>query len=63
VLVGFTSGYAAGFAGIANSVSYNQRLQIVFIQAASPTATVFSLGYDFTSQGRFPARSSSTTTS
>ncbi|HKW74787.1 MAG TPA: hypothetical protein VJN64_04620 [Terriglobales bacterium] len=46
-IAGFTSGYATGFAGIANSFSYNTRLQPVNISASAPSATVFSIGYDF----------------
>jgi RHS repeat-associated protein len=44
---GFVSGANSNFAGIANSFSYNSRLQPVFMSAASPSQTVFSIGYDF----------------
>jgi RHS repeat-associated protein len=37
----------ASFAGITNSFSYNQRLQPINMSAMSPSATVFSLNYDF----------------
>lgn len=43
----FNNGYAAGFSGISNTFSYNSRLQPATIQAVSPGATVFSIGYDF----------------
>jgi RHS repeat-associated protein len=46
-IASFENGYAAGFTGIANSFSYNGRLQPVFIQASSPSATIFNIGYDF----------------
>jgi len=41
---GFVSG---GFSGITTANVYNKRLQPVLISAASPTATVFSICYDF----------------
>ncbi|MBZ5507365.1 MAG: hypothetical protein LAO78_18045 [Acidobacteriia bacterium] len=43
----FKSGYATGFTGIANTFSYNDRLQPLAIQASSPSATVFNVSYDF----------------
>jgi RHS repeat-associated protein len=46
-LTGFVSGNTGGFAGITNSFSYNKRLQPIFMSAATPTQTVFSIGYDF----------------
>ena len=46
-LTGFVSGPSSNFAGITNSFSYNKRLQPLTISAASPSATVFSIGYDF----------------
>jgi hypothetical protein len=46
-LTGFVSGQSGTFAGITNSFSYNKRLQPVFMSAAAPSQTVFSLGYDF----------------
>jgi RHS repeat-associated protein len=46
-IASFENGYAAGFTGIANGFSYNGRLQPVFIQASSPSATIFNIGYDF----------------
>jgi len=46
-LTGFVSGNSGSFAGIANSFSYNRRLQPVNMSAAAPSATVFSIGYDF----------------
>src|SRR5579864_4102910 len=46
-LTGFVSGASGSFAGITNSFSYNNRLQPVNMSASSPTATVFSLNYDF----------------
>jgi RHS repeat-associated protein len=48
-ITGLVSGNSASFAGITNSFSYNQRLQPVNMSAASPSATVFSLNYDFRS--------------
>src|SRR5262249_25255178 len=33
--------------GITSSFSFNKRLQPVFMSAATPTNTVFSIGYDF----------------
>ena len=41
------NGVTASFAGITTTNSYNKRLQPVFLSAASPTQTIFSLGYDF----------------
>jgi RHS repeat-associated protein len=46
-LVSFTNGQSATFQGISNSFSYNKRLQPVTISAATPSQTVFSIGYDF----------------
>jgi RHS repeat-associated protein len=46
-MTGFVSGNSASFAGITNSFSYNQRLQPINMSASSPSATVFSLNYDF----------------
>jgi RHS repeat-associated protein len=46
-LTGFVSGNSGSFAGITNSFSFNNRLQPVNMSAASPSATVFSLNYDF----------------
>ncbi len=46
-LTGFVIGNSTGFAGITNSFSFNKRLQPVNMSAASPTATVFSINYDF----------------
>src|SRR5262249_35668941 len=46
-LTGFVSGNSGTFAGIANSFSFNQRLQPVFMSASAPSQTVFSIGYDF----------------
>jgi RHS repeat-associated protein len=46
-MTGFVSGNSTSFAGITNSFSYNQRLQPVNMSATSPSATVFSLNYDF----------------
>jgi RHS repeat-associated protein len=46
-MTGFVSGNSTSFAGITNSFSYNQRLQPINMSAASPSATVFSLNYDF----------------
>src|SRR6266481_1434272 len=47
VLTGFVSGYSSNFAGITNTFSFNNRLQPVNMSAATPSATVFSLNYDF----------------
>jgi len=46
-LAGFISGNSAGFQGITNSFSYNKRLQPVSMSAASPSQTIYSIGYDF----------------
>src|SRR5258707_5843730 len=46
-LTGFISGKTTSFAGITNSFTYNQRLQPINMSAVSPSATVFSLNYDF----------------
>jgi len=44
----YTNGFVAGgFAGITTTNSYNSRLQPVSISAASPTASIISLCYDF----------------
>jgi RHS repeat-associated protein len=43
----YLNGYAAGFTGITNTFSYDARLQPVSVQAASPAATIFNIGYDF----------------
>jgi RHS repeat-associated protein len=45
-LTGFVSGSGSS-AGITSSLSYNKRLQPVFMSASSPSQTVFSIGYDF----------------
>jgi RHS repeat-associated protein len=45
-VAGMKYGVTAGFAGITHSNSYNQRLQPVTLSAASPSATILSLGYD-----------------
>ena len=44
---GFVSG---GFAGITTANTYNSRLQPVLISSTSPTASIFSLCYDFHSK-------------
>jgi len=46
-LAGLINGNSGGFAGITNSLSYNKRLQPIFMSASTPTHTVFSIGYDF----------------
>jgi hypothetical protein len=46
-MTAFTSGQSATFAGIANSFTYNNRLQPINMSAVSPSQTVFSIGYDF----------------
>jgi RHS repeat-associated protein len=46
-LTGFVSGSSGSFAGITNKFSYNPRLQPINMAALSPTATVFSLNYNF----------------
>jgi RHS repeat-associated protein len=46
-LTGFISGYSTSFVGIRNTFSYNKRLQPLAMSATSPSATVFSLNYDF----------------
>src|SRR5579864_3611914 len=46
-LTGFVSGASGSFAGITNSFSYNKRLQPVTMSATAPSATVFSIDYDF----------------
>ena len=46
-LVSYTNGYTNSFGGISNSFSYNKRLQPVTMAASTPTAAVFSIGYDF----------------
>ncbi|HEY2495881.1 MAG TPA: hypothetical protein VGK24_02325 [Candidatus Angelobacter sp.] len=46
-MTGFVSGSSSGFAGITNAYSYNKRLQSVNMSAASPSQTLYSIGYDF----------------
>ena len=46
-LAGMTMGSATGFAGFTTTNAYNDRLQPILLSAASPTATVFSLCFDF----------------
>ncbi|HET6844915.1 MAG TPA: RHS repeat-associated core domain-containing protein [Candidatus Angelobacter sp.] len=46
-LTGFISGNSSSFAGITSSFSFNNRQQPVNMSAASPSATLFSLNYDF----------------
>jgi RHS repeat-associated protein len=46
-LAGMTMGAASGFAGIAVSDAYNDRLQPILLSAASPSGTVFSECFDF----------------
>jgi RHS repeat-associated protein len=49
-LDGLTSslyGVATGFAGIATSNSYNNRMQPVVLSAANPSQTIFSLSYGY----------------
>src|SRR5262249_6560477 len=46
-LTGFVSGHNSTFNGIANSFSYNKRLQPSTMSASAPNQTVFSIGYDF----------------
>src|SRR6266481_318670 len=46
-LTGFISGNTSSFAGITSSLSFNNRQQPVNMSAASPSATLFSLNYDF----------------
>src|SRR5579862_3325188 len=47
-LTGYLNGFVSGgFAGITIIDAYNSRLQPVLISAASPTATILSLCYDF----------------
>ncbi|HWX55736.1 MAG TPA: RHS repeat-associated core domain-containing protein [Verrucomicrobiae bacterium] len=46
-LTGFLSGHTGSFNGITNSFSFNKRLQPINMSAVSPTATVFSINYDF----------------
>jgi len=46
-LTGFVSGNSSSFAGITSSFSFNKRQQPVNMSAASPSATLFSLNYDF----------------
>jgi RHS repeat-associated protein len=43
---GYMNGNSSGFSGITNAFGYNTRLQMNSISAASPTQTVFSLGFD-----------------
>src|SRR5262249_49813439 len=51
-LTGYTNGFVSGgFAGIVTSNSYNNRLQPVFLSAANPNQTIFSLGYGFNPGG------------
>ena len=46
-LTGFLSGHSGSFAGIANNFSYNNRLQPIAMTAATSSAAILSLGYDF----------------
>src|SRR5258708_16304433 len=46
-LTGFLSGQTVSFAGISNSFSFNKRLQPMNMAAASPSATIFNINYDF----------------
>ncbi len=46
-LTGMTMGSATGFAGFTTTNAYNDRLQPILLSAASLTATVFSLCFDF----------------
>jgi YD repeat-containing protein len=46
-LTGFVSGNSGTFAGITSAFSYNKRLQPVNMSAASPSQTLYSVGYDF----------------
>jgi RHS repeat-associated protein len=46
-LTGFVSGNSGTFAGITNAFSYNKRLQPLAMSAASPSQTLYSIGYDF----------------
>jgi RHS repeat-associated protein len=46
-ITGYINGSSSTFAGITNSFSYDPRLQPVFLQASTPTNTIFNLGYDF----------------
>jgi RHS repeat-associated protein len=43
----YTNGSSGSFSGIANAFGYNTRLQMNSMSVASPTQTIFSLGYDF----------------
>ncbi len=46
-LTGFISGNSSSFAGITSNFSFNKRSQPVNMSATTPSATVFSLNYDF----------------
>ncbi|MBZ5530317.1 MAG: hypothetical protein LAO20_02695 [Acidobacteriia bacterium] len=46
-LTSLINGNTGSFAGITNTFSYNKRLQPVNMSSASPSQTVFSIGYDF----------------
>jgi RHS repeat-associated protein len=46
-LTGFVSGQRTGFSGYTNAFTYNNRLQPVNMSAASPSATLFNITYDF----------------
>lgn len=47
----YTNGFVSGgFTGITTANTYNSRLQPVLLSAASPTATILSLCYDFHSK-------------
>jgi RHS repeat-associated protein len=46
-LTGMTMGSSTTFAGFTTTNAYNDRLQPILLSAASPTATVFSLCFDF----------------
>jgi RHS repeat-associated protein len=46
-LTGFVRGNSGSFAGVTNTFSFNNRLQPVTMSAATPSATVFSISYNF----------------
>jgi RHS repeat-associated protein len=46
-LTGFVSGNSGSFAGVTNTFSFNNRLQPVTMSAATLSATVFSVSYNF----------------
>ncbi|HEY6250619.1 MAG TPA: RHS repeat-associated core domain-containing protein, partial [Candidatus Angelobacter sp.] len=45
--VAYTNGWTSSFGGIANSFSFNKRLQPVTMSASAPTQSVFNVSYDF----------------